>query len=428
MKNLSLTLLIAVLLGALNGCSDKFTETYRVNVPEYMPLSEWRAMDITAESPQEIDQPGKIYIYQNYLFIVESGSGIHIFNNANPSSPQNIAFLSIPGCVDLAVRNNTLYTDAYYDLLAFDITDPANPTLSCRIEDAFDFDNWTMVKGYDQDLPFAELDRSNGVIVGWSQKEISRDAQPYTTNSYDEMNMGVAASMPAGNGIGGSMAQFTITGNYLYVARPASMISFDLARPASITSFDLAGTDCPQQSSVTPLAWSAETIFPYDNHLFLGTSSGMLIYSLNNPSAPEYVSQISHVTACDPVAVQGNRAYVTIRTGSSCNGFTNGLMVIDISDYNSPTQLAEYDLTNPHGLGIDGNTLFVCDGDDGLKVYDAEDDLSITDHLISHYQNIDTYDVIPFNNVLIMSAKEGIYQYDYSDPNNITELSLIPAN
>ncbi len=425
MKNLSLTFLIVLILGSLQSCTDKYTETYQANVPEYMSLETWRAMDIAAETPRDLREPGKIYIYQNYLFIVERGEGIHIFDNANPSSPQNMAFLSIAGCVDLAVRNHILYADAYYDLLAFDISDPAHPALSCRVPNAFDFSNWTMVKGYDESLPFIGIDPAKGVITGWTQQEISRDAQPYQSYMYEDIawsngglnEIGTAVGNISGNGMGGSMAQFTVSGDYLYVLRPSS-----------ITSFDLSGNNCPQQSSVTNVGWNAETIFPYNNHLFLGTSSGMIIYNLNNPAAPEYVSQISHITSCDPVAVQGNRAYATIRTGTGCGGFTNGLLVIDITDYTAPTQLAQYDLTNPHGIGIDGNTLFICDGTDGLKVFDAENDLTITDHLISHYQNIETYDVIPFNHVLIMSAKEGIYQYDYSDPNAISELSLIPAH
>ena len=307
-------------------------------------------------------------------------------------------------------------------MLSFNISDPANPKFQCRINDAFDFDSWTLITGYDASLPFVGMDREKGVIVGWKQEEISRDAAGYNPVYFNFDNNSVSnefyTTTAIGNtGLGGSMAQFTITGSYLYVLRPAS-----------ITSFNLGSDFCPEQSSVTPVNWNAETIFPYNNHLFLGTSSGMMIFNLNNPSAPEYVSAISHLTACDPVVVQGNRAYVTIRTGSSCQGFLNQLMVVDITNYSTPTLLAEYNLVNPHGLGIDGNTLFVCDGSDGLKVYDASDDLSITDNLISHYQNINTFDVIPYNNVLIMTSAEGIYQYDYSDPQNIVQLSFIPSN
>lgn len=424
MKTLISTLTLLMLLAGLTSCEDKYTETYKANVPEYMALDDWRAMDITATEPRNLAQAGKIYIYQEYLFIVESGAGIHIINNANPAAPQNVAFLPVAGCVDVAVRNDMLYVDSFYDLLAFDLGDPSKPALSCRINDAFDFDNWTLIGGYSTDLPFTELDPEKGVIVGWTQKEIERDASPYQTYTYEDLTMNSGAYMEVGaatgqvstSGIGGSMAQFTIAANHLYVLRPAS-----------ITAFDLGGSSCPEQSSETPVNWNAETIFPYNNHLFLGTTSGMIIYNLNNPSNPEYVSEISHLTACDPVAVRGNRAYVTIRTGTTCQGILNRLLVIDISDYNSPTELAHYDLTNPHGLGIDQNTLFICDGTDGLKVFDAEDDMNIDDNLISHYDNIQTYDVIPYNDVLIMSAKEGIYQYDYSDPENISELSYIPA-
>lgn len=423
MKNKLILLLTSVLAIGLSSCQDKFTETYTANVPQYLNLDDWRAMEIAAENPRDLSEPGKIYVYKNYLFIVERGVGVHILNNSNPASPQNLAFLSVQGCVDLAVLNNTLYVDSYYDLLSFNIDDPANPEFQCRINDAFDFDNWTLVNGFDESLPFVGMDREKGVIVSWTQKEISRDATGYSPVYFNNSDMGSGIGEYTTNfvnttsGVGGSMAQFTITGSYLYVLRSTS-----------ITAFNLSGDLCPEQSSVTPVNWNAETIFPYNNHLFLGTSSGMMIYNLNNPSAPEYVSAISHLTACDPVAVQGNRAYVTIRTGTGCQGFLNQLLVVDITNYNTPTMLAEYNLVNPHGLGIDGNTLFVCDGSDGLKVFDATDDLTITDNLISHYQDINTFDVIPYNDVLIMASAEGIYQYDYSDPQNIVELSFIPSN
>ncbi len=415
MKNLLITILLVV---ALSSCQDKYTETFRANVPVYISLEEWRSIEINVEGPRHLSEPGKIYIYENYLFIVERGAGIHILNNANPASPQNLAFLNVAGSVDLAVRNNTLYVDSYYDLLSFDISEPSSPVLSCRIENAFDFDNWTLVTGYDEDLPFTEIDSDKGVITGWTQQEVIQDTDRPETGSFDNAIIvnGTGNSFNVSSGIGGSMAQFTLTGSYLYVLRPTS-----------ITAFDLSADDCPDQSSQTAVSWNAETVFPYNNHLFIGTSNGMLIYNLNNPTQPEFTGQIEHVTACDPVVVQGDRAYLTIRTGTNCMGWLNQLEVIDISNYSSPHRIIEYGMTNPHGLGIDGNTLFVCDGNDGLKVYNAEDDVAIADNMIAHYENITTFDVIPHNNVLIMSAEEGVYQYDYSNPESIVQLSFIPS-
>ena len=422
MKKITFLLILITFGGVLillSGCQDKFTQTYRVNEPVYMSLEAWRAMEITAQQPQPLDNPGKIYLYQQYLFIVEPGRGIHIVDNSNPSAPQNVRFLPVAGCVDVAVYNKTLYADSYYDLLAFDLANVTAPSLNCRVPDAFSFNEWLSVPGLDPDLPIYGIDPSAGIITGWKQVEITEEMNggSYYGNDIATADGGGFNTFQPGGGMGGSMATFAVSGNYLYVVRPSSL-----------TSYNIGASGCPQQTSVTDIAWNTETIFPYDSHLFLGTSSGMIIMGLQNPAQPIAMSQISHLTACDPVAVQGDRAYVTIRTGSRCQGITNGLLVIDVSNYSNPTQIAEYELTNPHGVGIDANTLFICDGADGLKIFDAADDQTITDHLIRQYPDVQAYDVIPWHNVLFLSSKEGIYQYDYSDPDNITELSFIPAN
>ena len=101
--------------------------------------------------------------------------------------------------------------------------------------------------------------------------------------------------------------------------------------------------------------------------------------------------------------------------------------MIDISTITTPVLLGSYAMTNPKGLGIDGDLLFLCDGPDGLKVYDKTNHSTITDNQISHFPGIVAFDVIPWNGVLIMSAEEGIYQYDYSDPANIFQLSHLPS-
>jgi len=70
---------------------------------------------------------------------------------------------------------------------------------------------------------------------------------------------------------------------------------------------------------------------------------------------------------------------------------------------------------------------FVCDGDAGLKVYNVEDKLHIDDHKIASFTNINTFDVIPFNDYLFMIGDDGFYQYDYSDLQNISQVSVIPV-
>jgi hypothetical protein len=84
-----------------------------------------------------------------------------------------------------------------------------------------------------------------------------------------------------------------------------------------------------------------------------------------------------------------------------------------------------YPLTNPHGLGKDGDLLFICDGSAGLKIFDAADPRTITGHLIKAYPGIHAYDVIPLNGILILIGADGLYQYDYTDLQNISHLSSI---
>jgi hypothetical protein len=125
------------------------------------------------------------------------------------------------------------------------------------------------------------------------------------------------------------------------------------------------------------------------------------------------------------VIVDDTLAYVTLRTGSTCGGTTNALDIVNIKNLLSPSIVMSYPMSNPHGLGKDGNLLFICDGDAGLKVYDATNPKNISSHLLVTYSQINAYDVIPIDGVLVMIGNDGLYQYDYTNPLNITLLSKI---
>ncbi len=76
---------------------------------------------------------------------------------------------------------------------------------------------------------------------------------------------------------------------------------------------------------------NVETVFIAEDMLYVGTSNGMHILSLANPSSPNFLSTYQHITACDPVVVEGDWAYVTLRAGNICGGTQNLLEVIDIA-------------------------------------------------------------------------------------------------
>ena len=231
------------------------------------------------------------------------------------------------------------------------------------------------------------------------------------------MNSSGASSGISGSGIGtgGSMARFGIKGNVLYVMEQYKLDILNIANKIN-----------PVKSSEMNLGWNVETMFLTENRLYLGTTTGMVIYDISIPLTPSYKSFFTHVRSCDPVIVDDTLAYTTLRSGTTCGGSNNTLNVVNIKDILLPKLVKSYPMINPHGLGKDGELLFICDGAAGLKIYSTSDILHITNHLVFSYPNIQAYDVIPIDGVLILIGDSGLYQYDYSDVTHISLLSTIP--
>jgi hypothetical protein len=180
----------------------------------------------------------------------------------------------------------------------------------------------------------------------------------------------------------------------------------------------------PKDKNAIALHANVETIFPYKNHIFFGTTTGMLIYDKTLPFSPVYVSMYQHIRSCDPVVVQGEYAYVTLRNGNRCWNDQNRLDIIDLKKIEDPQLVKTYSMTNPFGLGIDGDRLFICDGYSGLKVFDVSDPLRLTQ--TQQFGNVQTFDVIPDNGNLIMVGDDGLFQFDYASSDSLVLLSQIP--
>ena len=139
----------------------------------------------------------------------------------------------------------------------------------------------------------------------------------------------------------------------------------------------------------------------------------MYIYDISSPATPTFVSEFQHGTACDPVVVDGDYAYVTLRGGNMCGATESGLYIVDISNIENPELAITYPMDGPYGLGIRDEKIFICDGASGLKVYDKTDINNLIE--LNHFEDIVTYDVIPMENHLIMVGDEILYQYEYLD-------------
>ena len=417
MKKL-MSLFCVSLICLLCGCNDdmkvKETITYTVNKPVLMSADVFRSSVKVTTQPEEIIQKGKICFYEGYLYISEPGKGIHIIDNRNPASPASVGFIELIGNADVAIRNNILYADSYIDLVGFDISNPALPVLKSRLENVFPQSYPPIEEGY-IDSELCNLAATNGnIVVGWTQEEETHTLEYYKNEQVynDAMTNSSGGSSGGSTGVNGSMSRFGLYKDYLYVVLNDYM-----------SIFNLAGDEPEKAVENMYIGGSVETIFSYKDCMFMGTPTGMMIYSVADPLKPEYQSMMWHVYGCDPVVVENDIAYVTVHSGNNCGQNFNELIILNVKDVKNPQPIVSYTMTKPKGLGIDNGTLFLCD--DGLKIYNAEDPQTLMANRLAHYSGMEGYDVIPHDNVLMMIADDGIYQYDYSNLKEIKQLSKL---
>ncbi|PZX55730.1 LVIVD repeat-containing protein [Algoriphagus chordae] len=399
----SLLFLLSVLL--FSSCVDEVTNTYtyQTMVPIYLEMSDVRARIISTEPAQPLDNPGKIYIYEDYLFINEPTKGIHILNNADPSNPINLSFIPIAGNVDMAVNGKILYADNYVDLLAFDLSNINDIKLVKRVEDVFKH----MYR------------HETGEIITFRDTVITTDSPTWERGDMFLMNSSKSYSAnysaaAQSYGTGGSMARFTLANSHLYAVDETTMRVFDVENPAE-----------PTFVKPIDLGWGIETIFPFEDKLFIGSNIGMHIYDASTPSSPTRMAVYEHVQACDPVVVNSDYAFVTLRDGTSCWNGANQLQVIDIKDLYQPTLVKSYPMLNPHGLGLAGDFLYLTEGNHGLKSFNVSDVMNIDQNQLEFLTSEKSVDLIPGPNSLIVIGPDGVCQFDYSNPSKLKKLSCI---
>lgn len=231
-----------------------------------------------------------------------------------------------------------------------------------------------------------------------------------------------AAAPGSATGVGGSYARFIIVGDFMYVVDEQSLITFNVSE-----------ADDPTQIDKQAIGERIETIFNFEDKLFVGSGEGLFIYEIAANGIPEQLSATSYfefdIFPCDPVVANDQFAYVTLnakrRLNNPCGGSfevdVNLLKIYDITDPRQPVQVSEYEMYAPKGVGLDGTTLFVCDDEAGLKVFDVSDPYDLKP--IAHMEDLTAFDVITLDGLLLVVGPKNVYQFDYTDLENINLLS-----
>ncbi|MVN21160.1 LVIVD repeat-containing protein [Mucilaginibacter arboris] len=406
---LFLSILFLTGISLLASCSkDNNLEHYTYYKPVFKSKAEVRA-NIKSGPVRNVVEAGKIFIRDNYLFLVDVNRGVHVVDVTNVDQPRKVAFILIPGCADIAVRGNFLYADCDKDLVTIDISNPTSASLKKVIPNIFpEKFYYNYYNGYSAD--------TTKMVADWIRVDTA-----YVKNINPQPNVLYAASSPSNaatttNGTGGSMSRFGLLNDRMY-----AVSNYDLK------VFNMADASNPVFVKNTILnQGSIETIFPYGNNLFIGSQSGMFIYDTANPDNPVKLSQFTHARSCDPVIADNNTAYVTLHAGTTCGGYSNQLDVLDITSLTNPVFIKTYALTSPRGLSKDKNLLLICDGTAGLKIFDAANASDIW--LIKQLPNMDAQDVITYKGTAIVTTTKGLYFVDYRDPVNAKVTGVIPVS
>lgn len=417
-KRLSFIIILSCIVVNFTSCSsdDDANGTAVFAVPIVKSLAKIRS-DISVTAARQTNSDGKIYVAENYLFYIAQESGIHIFDNQNPSAPQNTAFINLSGVHDIAVKGNYLYADNFVDLVVFDISDIDNIELVQTIENTIVF--YAAFPNEAEFYDYTVGPNTDEIIIGYRFETKSRPREQLLL-AYDlaTNEVGGGSNSPNSNGsagTGGSYARFQINDNALYTVDMYQLNVFNISNPLQ-PFFDKA---------VFMNEWffggQLETLFKQKDYLFVGATNGMQIVDASDEFNPVFVSGFSHATACDPVVVRGNTAYITIRGGSTCGAIEDQVNVIDITTITNPTLISTTLLNQPRGLGIKENILYVCCAE-GLKVFDASDGTNL---VVQNTYSDDVTDVIPLATHLIAVGSNTIIQYSYGSDFTLMPLSVV---
>ena len=404
--NLFFLCLIGLLLMQCTQDFGTIELTYSKATAIYGDLSDIRNKPLL-ETARDIKNPGKIYVGKDLLLIGEENEGIHVLDNSNPSNPTNVSFIQIPGNKEFFVKDSYIYAESLYDMLKIDISTPTNPVLLSRAENSIadeetfkNLDGETLI-GFEFEEVTENFNADDEVV-----NLINNNHQPFYYFDYAQQiipESAVPASFAGNSSNGnGSVNRVAFHNDHVYVISRANLTIFEDNGNLTKVYSQFMGSNM-------------ETVFPDKDRLFIGTQNAMMLLDISTPQQPNYVSNFWHATACDPVYPEGNVAYVTLRTGdqNNCPGDENALIVLDITDPYIPIEQAEFVMDSPYGMTMIGHLLYVGEGDNGLRIFDATDRLNIKQ--IKHDKNVTAYDVIAHptkSNILLISGPEGIGQYE----------------
>lgn len=171
MRHFLFAIFLVFLLAACDNISNWGGNGWRIYKPVYAKVTDLQ--NIGVETAKAIDKPGKVYVIGNLLLQNDLNTGVHFINISDPKNPVKISFLRVPFSTEISVKGIHLYVNNFNDLLVFNISNPANPSLVKRMANVFPYHN--------NEYPpvsntyFECVDPSKGLVIDWKQETVNEE-------------------------------------------------------------------------------------------------------------------------------------------------------------------------------------------------------------------------------------------------------------
>ncbi len=431
---------IGFVLGSFTfqGCL-KDSCTRSVNFTRIEPIFEnmeaVRNTAIILEPPKPIQNPGRVVSYGSQLLINEKGKGIHLIDNSDPVNPFMSSFLAIPGNYNFAVNNGVLYANSYVDLLVFELNVMGPSTMpdqtasfpTTRLQQVFNAfwenDASNEVAFSYQSVPVTEvLDCSaygeyassdNGQLVEIAERQVFKGNDLAIVNSVDSTFTTGGLSHGLSDA---AIAQFTILDGKLYALNQENLRVFDLTNPLQ-----------PEAIASHFIGLDILKLGNYENAMTTSNFYSSLVLDVSNGATPSVINSVPMASACDHIAFKGDLVFISKNTGNECYAERNELIVTGTPVYDLSNIVGNYPMNDPRGMAIRGDYLLLCDGANGLKIFDISEEGRVAENLVANAKNVYAYDVLTVDstaNQIIVIGADGVYQYEFQGQANGDPLFL----
>lgn len=141
--------------------------------PIYATDHEAKKIEYSPIPRDTVQNAGNIYAYQNYIFQIEPGFGIHVIDNSVPASAKRVGFLTVGGCSEMSIKAGMIYINSYDDLVVLKFSGSAIQEYS-RLNNVFkDYRYGSPIsqppgKGYYE----CPNNANDSLVIGWKQDSV----------------------------------------------------------------------------------------------------------------------------------------------------------------------------------------------------------------------------------------------------------------